>query len=757
MRALTGLCLVTLGMAGCLPAFDDECGGHADCPTARPICLQGLCTASARADAGGSDGAPPDADGPALDQAPPRDAARDAAPTADAAPPTDAAPRLDAAPSRDADPPDAASPKDGEPAPADGSTADAAPPVDGGPLADATAADLGACPVAPGTPCVTPHPGPCAQGRWACDGAEPRCVPDLVPEARAETCDGVDEDCDGVTDETPVDLPVACPRVHGVCAGAAPRCVGGVILGCDPADYGEHYEAVETRCDGRDNDCDGNTDPGCDCVGDATRGCGTDVGPCTFGLQSCVDGEWGECVGGVRPGEETCDGVDEDCDGRADEGTVERLFCSVGEGACARSGRWACIDGEVACDATPGPAADETCNGVDDDCDGTPDEATDDAPLCADPANAHGRCAAQGCVADCVGDWRDVDGQFANGCERGCPPPPMSQPVADGVTPLAAFSAGNQWAVLYRFGRGAESTVRLHTSAFIADFVGAPPDPVGAALAVAGDTWCVVLVDRQGPDAITRVGFFTVNSASGTVLAALGGGSPSLTGRIDAMTPTFTLLQLRAVGQGADSGVGLFATVLQPQVFDPASRRIGEEDDYAVPGTAPIASALNGVTTHALVPTADRTALRNVQIGPAGAVVGAPRALGAPLAQGLSLVAGGGRVTAAARRADGRLWLSALGPSADQVVALPGTAEPLLAASGAHVVLHGRDLPSQRLTTTLIDASGAPLADPLTLPPFLVERQLGGGDGRTLFYTQANAGGDQDVNLDLMRITPGCR
>ncbi|QDG49992.1 VWA domain-containing protein [Persicimonas caeni] len=57
--------------------------------------------------------------------------------------------------------------------------------------------------------------------------------------------------------------------------------------------------------------------------------------------------------------------------------------CSAGVGACERQGGEYCTNqGTIACDATPGDPSPETCNGIDDDCDGLVDEGLSDGSLC---------------------------------------------------------------------------------------------------------------------------------------------------------------------------------------------------------------------------------------------------------------------------------------------------------------------------------------------------------------------------------------
>lgn len=72
--------------------------------------------------------------------------------------------------------------------------------------------------------------------------------------------------------------------------------------------------------------------------------------------------------------DDSCDGVDQNCNNANDEGYLDhQSFCGVG--ACASLGVARCENGSVTDTCVPGAPVTETCNGVDDNCDGTIDNA----------------------------------------------------------------------------------------------------------------------------------------------------------------------------------------------------------------------------------------------------------------------------------------------------------------------------------------------------------------------------------------------
>jgi len=80
-----------------------------------------------------------------------------------------------------------------------------------------------------------------------------------------EVCDGLDNNCSNGIDDMLTAPP--CALQQGICTGTVKTC-GGTSgwLDCNGANYGPSYQAVETLCDGLDNNCDGYVDNGPGCV-----------------------------------------------------------------------------------------------------------------------------------------------------------------------------------------------------------------------------------------------------------------------------------------------------------------------------------------------------------------------------------------------------------------------------------------------------------------------------------------------------------
>ena len=220
-----------------------------------------------------------------------------------------------------------------------------------------------------------------------CDDDNP-----LIHPNAPEVCDNINQDCNELVDEG---LGTTTCGV-GNCEVTVENCLAGVEIVCEPG-----VPAAEI-CDGLDNDCDGSVDEE---LGSTTCG----LGPCETTVENCVGGVDQSCEALDVVSAESCDGIDNDCDGSVDN---DLGGTSCGEGVCAHTVA-NCEAGEPQfCNPFDG-AGSEICDGLDNDCEGTVDNG-----LTAPPApKQHGVCAGQ--VQFCEGSegWQEPDYDVVAGYE----------------------------------------------------------------------------------------------------------------------------------------------------------------------------------------------------------------------------------------------------------------------------------------------------------------------------------------------------
>jgi len=199
-------------------------------------------------------------------------------------------------------------------------------------------------------------------GDWDCNGIDDR----VENPATRHYCD---RDGDGYGTATQSAL---------ICPATPPtRCSGTWVTSQGDLDETDAtvYPGAPEACDGVDNNQDGTVDENCSCVAGASESCGSDIGACVSGIRTCdLSGTWGTCSQGyIPPTTEVCDGADNDCDGQTDEGLGVGLSCSTGQDGLCSVGVQECLGGQVIC-APLNTSQPETCDGLDNDCDGQTDE-----------------------------------------------------------------------------------------------------------------------------------------------------------------------------------------------------------------------------------------------------------------------------------------------------------------------------------------------------------------------------------------------
>jgi hypothetical protein len=243
---------------------------------------------------------------------------------------------------------------------------------------------------------------------YVADDSDCNDLDSLVHPGADELCDGLDNDCDGDVDEADA---VDAATWYADADGDGYGDVGATTVACsqpsghvaDTSDCADDDAAIfpgsDERCDGVDNDCDGDVDEDsavdvdtfyADTDGDGYGDAGATAEACSApsgyvaDASDCDDGD-----AATHPGaDEHCDGTDDDCDGIVDEadavdaptwytdGDGDGYGAGPGRTACSQPSGSSAVDGDCDdADASASPAADESCDGVDNDCDGDVDEA----------------------------------------------------------------------------------------------------------------------------------------------------------------------------------------------------------------------------------------------------------------------------------------------------------------------------------------------------------------------------------------------
>lgn len=221
--------------------------------------------------------------------------------------------------------------------------------------------------------------------------------------------------------ETPDGMPISDDPADAIgdCRLGKRSCVDGRWTAC----AGAIAPKAEDSCDRplADDNCNGVPNEDCDCLPEEARECGTDVGPCVAGTQTCGEsGQWNsECMGAVSglPTEICTEIGDANCNGEENEGCEcvgqEWEPCNdCGIRRCnARSGTWGACEPDESPRCSADGSAIEVCNAQ--------GNWESDACVNADTAHCIAECSDSTSSPSCAVTARDADedGYGSAACE----------------------------------------------------------------------------------------------------------------------------------------------------------------------------------------------------------------------------------------------------------------------------------------------------------------------------------------------------